>query len=132
MIRRPSEICASTRPDLCGPDGITAQHIRDLFAVSTDDILQQVLVDFTNLMLSRAFDEEVNSIIFGGRLITLSKKDGGIRPISVGYTLKRLAAKGHDRLETFLSKVAFESTFWKVYFRKWAMSHWKVRIESFQ
>ena len=34
-----------------------------------------------------------NSIIFGGRLIALSKKDGGIRPISVGYTLRRLAAK---------------------------------------
>ena len=28
-----------------------------------------------------------------GRLIALSKKDGGIRPITVGYTLRRLAAK---------------------------------------
>ena len=41
-----------------------------------------------------------------------------------------LFTKGRDTLETFLSKVAFESTFWKVNFRKWAMSHWKVRIES--
>ena len=76
-----------------GPDGITAQHIRDLLAGSTDDSLQQALVDFTNLMLSGAFDEEANSIIFGGRLIALSKKDGKVRPISVGYTLRRLAAK---------------------------------------
>ena len=35
----------------------------------------------------------INSVIFGGRLIALSKKDGGIRPICVGYTLRRLAAK---------------------------------------
>ena len=63
-------------------------------AGSTDDSLQQALVNFTNLMLSSgAFDEEVNSIVFDGRLIALSKKDGGIRPMSVGYTLRRLAAK---------------------------------------
>jgi len=70
-----------------GPDGITPQHIRDLLTGSTDDSLQQALVDFVNLMLAGTFDKEVNSIIFGGRLIiALSKKDGGIRPISVSYT----------------------------------------------
>jgi len=76
-----------------GPDGITPQHIRDLLIGSTDENLQQALVDFVSLMLARTFDKEVNSRIFGGRLIALSKKDGGIRPISVGYTLRRLAAK---------------------------------------
>ena len=34
-----------------------------------------------------------NNILYGGRLIALQKKDGGIRPIAVGYTLRRLAAK---------------------------------------
>ena len=76
-----------------GPDGLTPQHLTDLLAGSTDDNLQQALVDFVNLMLAGAFEKEVNTIIFGGRLIALSKKDGGIRPISVGYTLRRLAAK---------------------------------------
>jgi len=57
-----------------GPDGITPQHIRDLLTGSTDDSLQQALVDFVNLMLAGSFDKEVNSIIFGGRLIALSKK----------------------------------------------------------
>ena len=37
--------------------------------------------------------EQVNEIICGGRLIVLSKKDSEIRPISIGYTLHRLAAK---------------------------------------
>ena len=76
-----------------GPDGITPQHIRDLMSGATDDNLQEALVDFVNLTLAGAFDEEVNSIIFGGRLIALAKKDGGIRPINVGYTLRRLVAK---------------------------------------
>ena len=44
-------------------------------------------------MLAGAVDKDVNTIIYGGRLIALSKKDGGIRPITVGYTLRRLAAK---------------------------------------
>ena len=57
-----------------GPDGITAQHIRDLLAGATDDSLQQALVDFVNLMLAGAFDAEVNAIIFCGRLVALAKK----------------------------------------------------------
>ena len=78
---------------LGGPDGITPQHIRDLLTGSTDENLQEALVDFVNLMLAGTFDKEVNSIIFRGRLIVLSKKGVGIRPISVGYTLRWLAAK---------------------------------------
>jgi len=45
-----------------GPDGITPQHIRNLLTGSTDDSLQQAMV---NLMLAGAFDKEVNSVIFG-------------------------------------------------------------------
>ena len=36
---------------------------------------------------------EVQPILFGGNLITLNKKTGGIRPITVGYTWRRLASK---------------------------------------
>jgi hypothetical protein len=34
---------------------------------------------------------------FGGRLIALQKKSGGIRPIAIGYTWRRLAAKCANR-----------------------------------
>jgi len=51
------------------------------------------LVDFVNMLLSGACDNDIDAVIFGGRVTALSKKDGGIRPISVGYTLRRLAAK---------------------------------------
>jgi len=44
-------------------------------------------------MLAGTFETEVCFIIFGGRLVALSKKDGGIRPISVGYTLRQLEDK---------------------------------------
>jgi len=50
-------------------------------------------VDWVNLLLAGAYDKDVNTIIYGGRLIALSKKDGWIRPITVGYTMRRLAAK---------------------------------------
>ena len=32
-------------------------------------------------------------MLFGGNLIALEKKSGGLRPIAVGYTLRRIAAK---------------------------------------
>ena len=76
-----------------GPDGLTPQHIIDLLTGATDFCLLSALVDWVNLMLAGSFSEEVNAIIFGGRLISLVKKNGGVRPITVGYTLRRLAAK---------------------------------------
>ena len=60
---------------------------------ATDNSLIQAITDLSNLLLAGRFDNEINSIIYGGRLIALSKKDGGIRPIAVGYTLRRIAAK---------------------------------------
>ena len=36
---------------------------------------------------------DVASIFFGGRLIALNKKSGGISPIAVGFTLQRLVSK---------------------------------------
>jgi len=48
--------------------------IADLVAGATDDSLQQALVDWVNLLLAGAFDKDVNTIIYEGRLIALSKK----------------------------------------------------------
>jgi len=76
-----------------GPDGLTAQHSTDLLSGATNDSFQQALVDFVNLLLAGSTDKEVRAIVFGGRLLALSKKGGGVRPITVGYTLRRLAAK---------------------------------------
>jgi len=72
-----------------GPDGLTPQHLLDLLIGATDDSLEQAIVDWVNVMLAGSFNE----IIFGRRLIASSKKDGGIRPITVSYIIRRLAAK---------------------------------------
>ena len=32
-------------------------------------------------------------LLFGGRLIALAKKGGGVRPIAVGSTFRRIASK---------------------------------------
>ena len=53
-------------------------------------------MDFTNMMLSGNHLQPIREVIFGGRLIALKKKDGDIRPIAIGYTLRRLAAKCVD------------------------------------
>ena len=44
-------------------------------------------------MLAGKFDTDINSIIYGGRLIALSKKEGGGRLIAIGNTIRRLTAK---------------------------------------
>ena len=45
------------------------------------------------MMLSGSLIQPIREVIFEGRLIALKKKDDGIRPIAIGYTLRRLAAK---------------------------------------
>ena len=76
-----------------GPDGHTAQHLRDILAGAPDERLTSAITDFVNLLLNGELLLQVREIIFGGRLIALQKKDGGIRSIAVSYTLRRLAAK---------------------------------------
>ena len=55
------------------------------------------LTDLVNILLAGDLPTEVTEIIFGGRLMALEKKGGGIRPIAIGYTYKRLAAKCANR-----------------------------------
>ena len=57
------------------------------------DSLLESVTDFINLMLAGRVPERVRPILFGGRLTALKKKYGGLRPIAIGYTWRRLAAK---------------------------------------
>jgi hypothetical protein len=76
-----------------GPDGITPQHLQYMLAGAADEKLKNAITDFVNLLLEGNLPLAARQVIFGGRLIALQKKDGGIRPIAIGYTLRRLAAK---------------------------------------
>ena len=51
------------------------------------------LVSFINFMLSVETYEAILPLFFGASLTALNKKEGGVRPISAGCTLRRLVAK---------------------------------------
>lgn len=79
-----------------GLDGLTAQHLKDLVFGTTGDAGQALLKDITaliNLMLLGKVHSDIAPILYGARLCALTKKDGGIRPIAVGCTFRRIASK---------------------------------------
>ena len=92
-----------------GPDGLRPQHLKDLINCQErgSDLLT-ALTGFVNMVLSGHCPRDVAPILFGGRLIGLEKKSGGIRPIAIGLTLRRLSSKcansfGVERLRSSFS-----------------------------
>ena len=77
-----------------GTDGFRPQHLLEL--VLTRDAGPSLLTactSFINMILDGSCHRDFVHIFFGGRLIAISKKGGGIRPIVIGNTLRRLASK---------------------------------------
>ena len=79
-----------------GPDGLRPQHLKDMISASANsggEALIEALSSFISLILSGQTPIAIRPYFFGASLIALEKKGGGIRPIAVGCTLRRLAAK---------------------------------------
>ena len=77
-----------------GPDGLRPQHLLELCSHQESSAhFVGSLTAFVNLLLKGFCPPEVRKVFFGGRLLALAKKDGGVRPIAIGYTLRRLASK---------------------------------------
>ena len=79
-----------------GPEGLRPQHLKDLVSATAEKPgkeLLSALTSFINLVVSGKTPHETRSTFFGASLIALRKKGGGVRPIAVGQTLRRLAAK---------------------------------------
>jgi len=77
-----------------GPDGLRPQHIKDLMIGAADDNpLLVAMTDLINLLLEGKTPHKVRGALFGATLLAVAKKQGGIRPIAVGYVWRRLAAK---------------------------------------
>ena len=71
-------------------------HLLDLTSASAElggRVLLRALTNFANLVLRGEVPQSIKPIFFGANLIPLRKKDGGISPIAVGQTLRRLVAK---------------------------------------
>ena len=79
-----------------GPDLLSPQHLLDMTSRSAGEgglQLLQALTSFCNFALAGKVTEEIRPFFFGASLLALRKKDGGVRPITIGLTLRRLIAK---------------------------------------
>ena len=77
-----------------GPDGLQPQHLLEMVACQANGAnLLSAVTGFVNMVLDGGCPASVSPIFFGAKLVTLEKKSGGVRPIAIGYTLRRLVAK---------------------------------------
>ena len=79
-----------------GIDGLRPQHIKDMLACQNEQASQSLLTALSklcSLLLAGQLPCAIQPIVCGARLCALSKKDGGIRPIAIGNTFRRLTAK---------------------------------------
>ncbi|KAI5635225.1 reverse transcriptase (RNA-dependent DNA polymerase) domain-containing protein [Phthorimaea operculella] len=79
-----------------GLDGIRPQHLKELTSVAAGESgvrLIECLTKLVNFLYSGRLNPDVCPYLYGASLCALTKKDGGIRPIAIGSTLRRLAAK---------------------------------------
>ncbi|KAJ2937326.1 hypothetical protein O0L34_g17637 [Tuta absoluta] len=79
-----------------GLDGLRPEHLKELTSLSAGDNGLKLLESLTrlcNFLLRGSLNAEVCPYLYGGSLCALSKKDGGVRPIAVGSTIRRLVAK---------------------------------------
>lgn len=93
-----------------GTSGLRPQHLKDCL---NDNLgqdtcgLKQSLTQYVNLLLSGNVPKEIRPLIAGANLCAFNKPGGGIRPIAVGETLRRLAAK----CAAFVATAKFEPEF---------------------
>ena len=80
-----------------GPDGLLPQHLIDMTGEELGEPaskLADTLVTLLNTIIYPGkVPPEVIETFYGANLIALGKEDGGVRPIAIGFTLRRLAAK---------------------------------------
>ena len=79
-----------------GLDGLRPQILKDLTSPQVGihgENLFKSITQLCNLMLEGLVPPSILPILYGGSLCAFTKKDGGIRPIAVGNTFRRITAK---------------------------------------
>ena len=92
-----------------GPDGLRPQHLLDMTGQALGeaaDSLLESLVDLLNsVILPGKVPTQIRPTVYGANLTALKKSNGGVRPIAVGLTKQRLAAKiVTSKLRSFCSE----------------------------
>ena len=79
-----------------GYDLLLPQHLKDLISKASGESGMQLLTAISQLcnkMLRGEISNNILPIFYGASLIIFSKPNGGVRPIAIGNTLRRLTAK---------------------------------------
>lgn len=91
-----SDVCkAATTMDFKsagGPSGLRISHLRDSI-LSDSDIAKSLAALFERTASGANHSAELASLLGDCRLIALSKPDGGVRPIAIGESSRRLLGK---------------------------------------
>jgi hypothetical protein len=76
-----------------GRDGLTPLHIKHALSVGGSDVLLDSLLGVVNRALAGDIPQPLRSYWASAPITPLLKPNGGIRPIAVGLTLRRLVSK---------------------------------------
>jgi hypothetical protein len=76
-----------------GPTELKPQHVLDSFVHNWQGEVGRNLAAVVNMMLQGDCPETVRPWVMGAKLAALPKKDGGLRPIAIGETLRRITGK---------------------------------------
>ena len=76
--------------------GLRPQHLKDALlpkACNTNGLFLASLTGLVNCILSGNVPPAIQPVLFGAAVTAFNKKGGGVRPIAVGETFRRLCAK---------------------------------------
>eukprot|EP00663_Eupelagonemidae_sp_cell21sb_P002070 gene2070-1327_t len=75
-----------------GPSGLRAHYLTDALKFAGGDRMLEQLTALVTLLARGEAPRDVAPFVAGASLFPLAKKDGGVRPIASGETLRRLTA----------------------------------------
>lgn len=90
-----------------GPSGLRPSHLSECCRKQGQGApLAQALGQFARTALFHAFPAAMREVLCASSLIPLTKKDGGLRPIAVGDTIRRVVGKCLLSLEAVRTEMA--------------------------
>ena len=76
-----------------GPSGLRPCHLLEMAGREEGSRLLEALASFCSALANNSFSSDRMKLLTTARLVAVAKPNGGVRPIAVGETLRRLAAK---------------------------------------